>query len=318
MERFFAQRYGGPRNFRAVPSAVVYTREERRVLIVIIHSVLVAGYTFCKTLSSIELTSLFSYDLTELLEPPRPCLAKISFNDCFLDNDDCRIVAAASRPGLEIVLNRCKIMEAGARIFARSLRLNQGPTKVIHCSIDGEILAEALRGNTIITTLFVSGFKGIARNNHKLNLLARALREDRGLVKLNLGHGMIDAATLGALCLSLQTHPFLEDLCFPKISTVGLSSMQDHWMNRVTEMLQVNTVVQDVQFRGPLDSVGQEIYQKSVRPLLNQNKLRKRLGAFQEAPMALREKLLGRALQKYRMDPVLLWMLVSEYLLMSS
>jgi hypothetical protein len=80
----------------------------------------------------------------------------------------------------------------------------------------------------------------------------------------------------------------------------------------------VNTVVQDVKFHGPLDPVGQEIYRKSVRPLLNQNVLRKRLGAIQKAPMELREKLLGRALQKYRINPDLLWLLVSEYLLMSS
>jgi hypothetical protein len=288
----------------------------------------------CKTLGSVELTSISSYDLTKLLEPTHLCLAKIILNGCILDDDDCRILAAASRPGLAIELNNCDIMEGGARLFAKSLRLNQGPTKVSrciidgkilaeafrgntivsHCIIDGEILAEAFRGNTIVTALTVFGFHFAdnTRYNHELNLLARFLRDDRGLVKLNLVEGMIDAETLGALCLSLQTHPVLEELCFPIISTGSRISMQDHWMSRVMKMLQVNTSVQDVQFCGPLDPVGREIYRKSVRPLLNQNIIRKRLRAIQKAPMALREKLLGLFLQRYSMDPVLMWMLVSE------
>jgi hypothetical protein len=88
--------------------------------------------------------------------------------------------------------------------------------------------------------------------------------------------------------------------------------MKKHWMNRVVEMLQVNTVVQDIGFRGLRDLVGTKLYLKSVRPLVNRNILRKRLGAIPKAPMALRQKLLGRALQKCRKDPDRMWMLVSE------
>jgi hypothetical protein len=150
---------------------------------------------------------------------------------------------------------------------------------------------------------------------HEWDLFARALQEDRGLVNLNLifSPSPIGPKTLVMLCLSLQTHPFLESINFPKISNGGLNTMQDHWMNRDAEMLQVNTVVQDVKFPYLFrDLVGIKIYHESVRPLLSRNKLRKGLGAFQKAPRALREKLLGRALQKCRMDPDRMWMLVSE------
>jgi hypothetical protein len=85
-------------------------------------------------------------------------------------------------------------------------------------------------------------------------------------------------------------------------------------MNRIVEMLQVNTVVQAIYL--DQDPVGRgDIYQTSVRPRLEQNKqnkFRKRIVAIQEAPISLSEKLLGRAFQKVREDPARVWMLLSE------
>jgi hypothetical protein len=260
-----------------------------------------------KKLSKIEVYSISAPDLSELLKAPRPCLEKLTLKSSTLDEDHCRVLAAASRPGLEIVLENCKITNAGARIFAESFRLNQGPTKLICCRINSEILAEAMRGNTVVNTLTLKYVE-----THELYLLARALQEDRGLVKLDFA-SIIGPETLGLFCLSLKTHPLLETIRFPPER--GLNSMKNHWMNRVVEMLQVNTVVQtvvqDVELR-LLDHVGRKIYRNSVRPLLNRNILRNRLGAIHKAPMALRQKLLGRALQKYRMDPDRMWMLVSD------
>jgi hypothetical protein len=88
-------------------------------------------------------------------------------------------------------------------------------------------------------------------------------------------------------------------------------------MHRIVEMLQENTVVQMIWFnmhpysvKG--DPVGTEIYKTLVRPLLKLNEFRNCIRSIKKAPISLREKLYGRALQKVREDPTRVWMLLSE------
>jgi hypothetical protein len=118
-------------------------------------------------LGTIQVEWISAPDLSQLLKAPRPCLARITLNSCFLDEDHCRVLASASRPGVDIVLEHCRITKVGAGIFAGSFRLNQGPTK-LHI----EVLAEAFRGNMIFNTL-----------NHLswMDMFACALQEDRGV-----------------------------------------------------------------------------------------------------------------------------------------
>jgi hypothetical protein len=106
-------------------------------------------------LRTIEVGWISAPDLSQLLKASRPCLAKITLNEGFLGEDHCRVLAAASRPGLDIVLKHCRIVKAGARIFAGSLRLNQGPTEMNVCDIDNAILAEALRGKRLLELSFI-------------------------------------------------------------------------------------------------------------------------------------------------------------------
>jgi hypothetical protein len=150
-----------------------------------------------------------------------------------------------------------------------------------------------------------------------MDLVARALQEDRGVVDLNLTYGEMEPETLGVLCNSLQTHPSLEELHLPRISTRGPVSAEDHWMHRIVEMLQENTVVQMIWINmNPYsvkgDPVGTEIYKTLVRPLLKLNEFRNCIRSIKKAPISLREKLFGRALQKVREDPTRVWMLLSE------
>jgi hypothetical protein len=155
-----------------------------------------------KTLSNIEVESISAPDLSQLLKTLLPSLEKISLRNCTLDEDHCRVLAAASSSGLEIVLAQSIITNAGARIFAESFRLNQGPTKLIYCEMDNAVIADAMRGNTIVNTLTLD----FRWKKHELDMFARALQEDRGLVTLNLySCNMIDHETLRLFCLSIQT-----------------------------------------------------------------------------------------------------------------
>jgi hypothetical protein len=67
-----------------------------------------------------------------------------------LDENHCRVLGAYSRPGLKIKLFSCKLTSAGASVLAEILGRNQGPTKLHHCFIDNSILADVLRGKTVV------------------------------------------------------------------------------------------------------------------------------------------------------------------------
>jgi hypothetical protein len=53
-----------------------------------------------------------------------------------MDEDHCRLLGGYSGPGLEIVLDHCRITSAGAIALAEIFGRNQGPTKNSCCEID--------------------------------------------------------------------------------------------------------------------------------------------------------------------------------------
>jgi hypothetical protein len=63
-------------------------------------------------------------------------LKVLTLNYLKMDESHCRALGDYSRPGLEIVLRRCKITSAGAGALAEALGRNQGPTKLELCRID--------------------------------------------------------------------------------------------------------------------------------------------------------------------------------------
>ena len=70
--------------------------------------------------------------------------------DLPLDEDHCRVLGTYSRPGLEIVLRRCALMNAGTTSLVEVVGRNQGPTKIVDCVIDYSVLADGLRGNNCL------------------------------------------------------------------------------------------------------------------------------------------------------------------------
>jgi hypothetical protein len=85
-----------------------------------------------------------------------------------LDGNHCRVLGDYSRPGLEIVLHRCKITSAGAGALTEVLGRNQGPTKLHFCEIDNVVLANGLRGNSSLKSLKLRIFSSSEDGNREL------------------------------------------------------------------------------------------------------------------------------------------------------
>ena len=102
-----------------------------------------------------------------------------------LDEDHCRVLGACSRPGLEIELKYCKVTSAKASVLAEILGRNQGPTKLIPCEIGSLFLADGSRGNSLKS--LKSHLPSRSRDdNQTLQAIAGALRENKGLLNLDL------------------------------------------------------------------------------------------------------------------------------------
>jgi hypothetical protein len=96
--------------------------------------------------------------------------------------------------------------------LAEVLGRNQGPTKLNFCIIENFVLANGLRGNSSLKSL-TPNLNCHVNGNQEVLAIAGALRENKGLVDLDLRYGLsVDDETWDAVCDSLKTHPTLEVL----------------------------------------------------------------------------------------------------------
>jgi hypothetical protein len=135
----------------------------------------------------------------------------LSLKDLEIDENYCRGLGVYSRPGLEIELIRCNFTSAGTSTLVEVLRRNQGPTRLDYCVIDNFVLADGLRGNRSLKSLRPRISDDLEVGNRELIGIASALKENKGLVDLNLTHDLkISDEAWGAVCDSLKTHPTLQ------------------------------------------------------------------------------------------------------------
>jgi hypothetical protein len=236
-----------------------------------------------------------------------------------LNENHCRVLGAYSRPDLEIVLDNCKITNAGARTLAQVLGRNQGPTKLDYCDIDYFLLADGLRGNSRLKSLKLCFSTSSEEDrNRQLPAIAAALRENKGLVDLDLSRRVYTSditmsdETWGAICDSLKTHPTLEVLNLRTTGGMALLTpgVLNFRMQKVVDMMKVKTSIHTILLHGFYSD--HDLYRGSVIPYLETNRFRPHLLAIQKArPIAYRAKILGRALLAVRTDPNRLWMLFS-------
>jgi hypothetical protein len=235
-------------------------------------------------------------------------LKTLSLVDLELDENHCRVLGDYSRSDLEIVLNDCKITSAGASALAEVLGRNQGPTKLVNCKIDNSVLANGLRGNSRLKSLRSRFSSTPEVSNREILAIAGALRENKGLVNLDLRYGYnVTDETWDALCDSLKAHPTLEVLDFRSIQVPLLLESR---IQALVDMMKVNMSIHTIKMS--YYYCEHALFIESVVPYLETNRLRPRLLAIQKTlPHAYREKVLGRALLAVRTDPNHFWMLLS-------
>jgi hypothetical protein len=234
----------------------------------------------------------------------------LSLQSLEMDEDHCRVLGAYSRPGLEIVLGRCKISSAGASALAEVLGRNQGPNKLDFGEIDNSVLADGLRGNSRLKVFraFISG-SGEVREREFL-AIAGAVKENKGLVVLDFFYGFcMNNEMWGPICDSVETHPTLQVLDVRGQMNAAPGRLKS-WIQAILYMMTINLSIHTVHWR---DSYSEhELFRGSVVPYLETNRFRPRLLAIQRTrPIPYRAKVLGRALLSARTEANSFWMLLS-------
>jgi hypothetical protein len=230
-----------------------------------------------------------------------------------VDENQCRVLGDFSRPDLEIVLRLCTITSAGTSALAEILGRNEGPTQIDYCEIDNFVLADGLRGNSRLKILKPHFSSSHGVGNQEILALAGALKENKGLVDLDLGHGFrLDDETWEAVWDSLKTHPTLEvlNLCSRLVNAAPAPAVIKPRIQVLLDMLKVNMSIHTIHLHSCYNK--HELFRESVIPYLETNRFRPRLLATQRtSPIPYRAKVLGRALLSARTDANRFWMLLS-------
>jgi hypothetical protein len=246
-------------------------------------------------------------------------LKVLSLDNLEMDEVHIRVLDAYSRPGLDIVLNYCRITRAGASALAEVLGRNQGPIKLGQCLIDNVVLANGLRGNSRLKILKLDFTSDLEVRNRELLAIAGALRGNKGLVNLDLTTSFrVNDETWGAVCDSLKTHPTLQVLNLPTMGNnpgmmFGMALTPTVLTSRIqalVDMMKVNVSIHTIHLHDRHSE--HDLFRRSVIPYLETNRFRPRLLAIQQTrPIPYRAKVLGRALLSARTDANCFWMLLS-------
>jgi hypothetical protein len=240
-------------------------------------------------------------------------LKELTLQHLALDENQIRVLGACSRPDLEICLEQCRITGAAAKALVEVLGRNQGPTKLDSCYLENFVLADGLRGNNrmkILRPQFI--YTSIKKIIPQVLAIAGALRENKGLVDLNLSSCWVIDETWNAICDSLKTHPTLEvlDLRVFFTNTRPAPAVITSRMQALANMMKVNTSIHTIRLEPQYYE--HELYRGSIFPYLATNQFPLRVRAIQKTlPSAYRAKVLSRALLATRTDANSFWMLLS-------
>jgi hypothetical protein len=257
-------------------------------------------------------SALINSPTLEYLTEQCQSLKALTLQNLEMNENHCRVLGTYSRPGLEIELQGCKLTRAGASALADVLERNQGPTKLAYCDIDYSVLADGLRGNSRLKSLTTRSLGNLEVGNRELLAIAGALRENKGLVELDLSYCSFSDETWGVICDSLKTHPTLEVLDLRAANNYATTAPDviTSWVQALLDMMNINVSIHTIHLDSRYSQ--HEIYRESVIPYLETNRLRSRVLAIQKTlPITHRAKVLGRALVAVRTDANSFWMLLS-------
>jgi hypothetical protein len=247
----------------------------------------------------------------------RDDLRTVTLRDMTLSEDQCLALATMSRLDVEPHMFECSLADDAAGAFVEYLhQSDRGPVKMDMCKIDSQIIANALTGDSRVTSL-----KPDYRwtDDADMAIFIRALANNRGLVHLDLYGDPISDENWSTLCDSLQAHPTLTslNLCATRPGNPGggrivLTDDQKTRRTRtIAEMVRENTILQTITLSE--EERDEQIYTGEIQPYLVTNLYRPRVLAVKKTKdRPFREKVLGRALYSVRSNPNLVWMLLSE------
>jgi hypothetical protein len=204
-----------------------------------------------------------------------------------LNEDQCRVLATIPRRDVELNLTRCGIADDAAGAFIECLQSDRGPIKLDRCSIDGQILARALAGNSCVTSLKLDPYNFIS--DAWMAVLFTALANNRGLVDLDLRRISISNDNWSLLCESLKAHPTLTrlrlDNTCPRLNGALIEMSADQIAQRkrlLARMVQENRVLVTIDLeRYERD---EQIYAEMIHPYLETNLYRTDTGPrYQES-----------------------------------
>jgi hypothetical protein len=264
-------------------------------------------------------TPLSGAGLSLFFQESHSCLRRVSLENMALNADQCLALATMSRLDVELRIHICTPADDAAGAFVEFLHGDKCPVALTCCTIDNQILASALTGNSRVTR-----FKPYNErtNDAGMAILVAALSNNRGLEDLDLREHAISDDNWSVLCESLKTHPTLTKLYLhctsPRSppSTRGRIVMTDdqkaHRTRLLAEMMQENTILNTLELSESVSD--QQIYTEEILPYLETNRYRPRVLAIKKADLSLRRSLLGLALQteSVRKDSNLLWIFLSE------
>jgi hypothetical protein len=194
-------------------------------------------------------------------------ILKLQGLEC-LDESHCRGLGTYSRPDLDINLDHCRFTNAGTSALVEVLERNQGPTSLTWCRMDYSVLADGLRGNSRLKSLALRLFSSSSFEDGKRQVLAiaSALRENKGLVELDLSHEECDE-TWYAVCDSLKTHPTLEVLHLsPMYAPSGIPAVIKFRIQALLDMMKINMSIHTIHSHDHY--LDHEFFRGSVIPYL--------------------------------------------------
>jgi hypothetical protein len=254
--------------------------------------------------------------LSLFFQESRDSLRKVYLSKILLSEDQCLALATMSRLDVEVKIFECSLADDAAGAFAEFLQSDRGPVTLYRCRIDNQILANALAGDSRVTS-----FKPAKRwtDDADKAILLRALANNRGLVDWNFSGIPISDENWTIMCQSLQAHPTLTSLNLEDTRPMGPAGaaiifseeQKTHRTLVLAEIIQENAVLQTITLSE--HERDEHIYMEEIRPNLETNLYRPRVLAVKKTKdRPFREKVLGRAVYSVRSHPNLVWMLLSE------
>jgi hypothetical protein len=241
-------------------------------------------------------------------------LKTLRLEDMTLDEHHCIALESNDRMDLDIEFSNCKLTDDGTLAFLKSQRRNKGPERLLNCKMNVAVLAEAVRGNRSLKSLKPCGeLDDDQLSPEDFETLAQALRENEGLVTLDIAGQPIIEESWRILLKAIKSHPSLQVLDLhltPSSRRMSAESKMER-MLAIVEMLETNTVILTIHML--LHECDKQVLHDSINPRLQLNLYRLRIRAIKEvAPGVLRSKLLGCALGKVSNNVNLLWLILRE------